>query len=70
MRAGVVGRLGLAMESAATSLCREGGARVATSVTVRDMDLPVLDAFDTRRLEIAADDVHLFDSTLVSSHPL
>ena len=34
---------------------REGGARVLTNVFVRDMDLAVHDALDSRRLEMVAD---------------
>ena len=37
-RAGVLGRRGFAIESAATRLCREGAARVATNVMLRDLD--------------------------------
>ena len=59
--------------SAATRLCREGGARVATNVMLRDLDLPVPVARGGRRLEIIADGLPLFggaqlavDATLVS----
>ena len=72
-RAGVLGRRGFAIESAATRLCREGGARVATNVMLRDLDLPVPVARGGRRLEIIADGLPLFggawlavDATLVS----
>ena len=37
-RAGVLGRRGFAVESAAARVCREGGARVTTNVLVRDME--------------------------------
>ena len=40
-RVGVLGRRGFAIESAAIRLCREGGARVATNVMLRDLDVPV-----------------------------
>ena len=72
-RAGVLGRRGFAIESAATRLCREGGARVATNVMLRDLDLPVPVARGGRRLEIIADGLPFFggaqlavDATLVS----
>ena len=38
-QAGVLGRRGHAMESAAARVCREAGARVSTNVLVRDLDL-------------------------------
>ena len=72
-RAGVLGRRGFAVESAAARICREGGARVTVNMLVRDMDLPVPNARDARRLEIVADGLPLFggvqlalDTTLVS----
>ena len=37
--AGVLGRRGHALESAAARICREAGARVGTNIMVRDMDL-------------------------------
>ena len=51
-RGGVLGRRGSAIESAATRLCREGGARVATNVMLRDLDLPVPGACCTRWAEV------------------
>ena len=37
-RAGVLGRRGFALESAAARICREGGGRVRTSLLMREMD--------------------------------
>ena len=61
------------MESAATRVCREAGARVSENVRVQDMDLPRPDGLNNRRLEIVADGLPLFqraqlavDTTLVS----
>ena len=52
---------------------REAGARVATNVLVRDLDLLVPNVHDGRRLEIVAEGLPLFggvqlvvDTTLVS----
>ena len=71
--AGVLGRRGFALESAAARVCREAGARVSSNVRVQDMDLVRPDALDNRRLEIVADGLPLFlgaqlavDTTLVS----
>ena len=71
---GVLGRRGFAVESAAARVCREAGGRVTLNVMVRDMDLAVPHAHDTRRLEIVADGLPLFggtqldiDTTLVSA---
>ena len=54
--------------------CGEVGGRVTTNVMVRDLDLPVLDATDSRRLEVVVDGLLLFggsqlavDTTLVCS---
>ena len=38
-RAGVLGRRGFAVESAAARICREAGGRVTVNMMVRDMDL-------------------------------
>ena len=72
-RAGLLGRRGFAVESAAARVCREAGGRVAMNVLVRDMDLALPNAHDARRLEILADGLPLFggaqlavDTTLVS----
>ena len=71
---GVLGRRGFALESAAAQVCREAGARVATNLFVRDMDLGVPNGRDSRRLEVVADGLPLFggmqlaiDTTLVSA---
>ena len=73
-RAGVLGRRGFALESAAARVCREGGARVSTNVMVRDLDLRAPDVLDGRRLEVVAEGLPLFggaqlalDTTLVSA---
>ena len=71
--AGVLGRRGFALESAAARVCREAGARVSLDVRVQDMDLARPDALDNRRLEVVADGLPLFqgaqlavDTTAVS----
>ena len=60
------------MESAAGRVCREAGARVATNLFVKDMDLGVLNGGDNRRFEVVADGLPLYggvqlaiDTTLV-----
>ena len=54
-------------------MCREAGGRVSSNVLVRDMDLAVFNQFDSRRLEVVADGLTLWngsqlaiDTTLVS----
>ena len=71
--AGVLGRRGFPLESAAARVCREVGARVRTNVMVRDMDLLPAAALDGRRLEVVADGLPLsrgvqlaIDTTLVA----
>ena len=70
--AGVLGRRGFALESAAARVCREAGARVTTNVMVRDLVLLPMDCVGARRLEVVADGLPLFrahvdlDTTLVS----
>ena len=59
-RAGVLGRRGYALESAAARVCREAGARVTTNVLVRDLDLRAPEATGARRLEVVADGLPLF----------
>ena len=49
----MLGKRGFPLECAAAQVCREAGARVASNVFVRDMDLAVFDALDGRRLEMA-----------------
>ena len=48
--AGVLGRRGHPLESAAARVCREAGARVRTNVVVRGVDLLLAAALDGRRL--------------------
>ena len=69
---GTLGRRGFPLENAAARICREAGGRVRTNVFVRDLDLGVVDQFDTRRLEVVVDGLPLFqgaqmaiDTTLV-----
>ena len=71
--AGVLGRRGFVLESAAARVCREAGARVTTNVMIRDLDLLPMNHVDARRLEVVADGLPLFhgaqvavDTTLVS----
>ena len=59
-RSGVLGRRGFSLESAVARVCREAGARVATNLVVRDVDLDVPNAHDNRRLEVVADGLPLF----------
>ena len=49
---GVLGRRGFALESVAARICREGRARVTTSVMVGDLDLGVPNITDCRRLDV------------------
>ena len=56
----VLGRRRFAVESAAARVCGEAGARVATNLFVRDMDLGVPNEGDNRRLEVVADGLPLF----------
>ena len=58
--AGVLGRRGFALESAAARVCREAGARVGTDILVRDLDLVPQGRPDSRRLEVVADGLPLF----------
>ena len=58
--AGVLGKRGFPLECAAAQVCREGGARVSTNVFVRDMDLAIHNALDSRRLEVVADGLTLW----------
>ena len=57
--AGVLGRRGFPLESAAARVCREAGARVRTNVMVRDLDLWPPHRIDNRRLEVVADGLPL-----------
>ena len=72
-RAGVLGRRGFPLESAAARLCREAGARVSTNVRIADLDLPPQGRVDDRKIEVVADGLPLFhgaqlavDATMVS----
>ena len=49
------GTAGVLVESVAARICREGGARVATNLLVRDMELRPPSVIDSRRLEVVAD---------------
>ena len=69
----MLGKRGFPLECAAAQVCREAGARVASNVFVRDMDLVAFDVLDGRRLEIVADGFALWrgaqlaiDTTMVS----
>ena len=70
--AGVLGRRGFAVESAAARVCCEAGGRVTTNVRIQDMDIVAPNRVDERRVEVLADGL-LFhgaqlgvDTTLVS----
>ena len=70
----MLGRRGFPLESAAARICREAGGRVATNLHVRDMDLGIPNAADSRRLEVVVDGLPLhggvqlaIDTTLVSA---
>ena len=72
--AGVLGRIGFPLESAAARVCREAGARVRMNVMVRDLDLWPPHRIDNRRLEVVAHGLPLhggaqlaIDTTLVST---
>ena len=74
--AGVLGRTGFPLESAAARVCREAGARVRTNVMVRDLDLWPPQRIDNRRLEVVTDGLPLhgraqlaIDTTMVSARP-
>ena len=68
-RAGVLGRRGHAVESAAARVCREAGARVTTNVMLRDLDLFLPQGADGRRLEVVADGLPLFDGAQLACCP-
>ena len=61
-QAGVLGRRGFALESAAARVCREAGARVSTNVLVRDLDLLPLQ--HAHRLEVVADGLPLYGAQI------
>ena len=56
--AGTLGRRGFPLENA--DLSRGRWKRVRTNIYVRDMDLGVVNQFDTRRLEVVVDGLPLF----------
>ena len=67
----MLGTRGAALERAAARVCREAGARVATNVLVRDMN--VVPLTDDRRIEVLANGLPIWqgaqaavDTTLVS----
>ena len=73
-RAGVLGRRGFPLESAAVRLCREAGGRVSVNVLVADLDLLPHGWFDNWKIEVVVDGLPLFhgaqlavDATLVLS---
>ena len=49
--AGVLSRRGFALESILARICREARGRVRTNLMIRDMDIPVPNVHDGRRLE-------------------
>ena len=55
------------MESAVARVCREGGGRVATNRMVRDLDLPIPSAGDSRRIEVIVDGLSLFRECSIGS---
>ena len=57
--AGVLGRRGYPLETAAAQVCREAGARVRLNTMVRDLDLLPGALLDNRRLEVVADGLPL-----------
>ena len=64
--AGVPGRRGYPLETAAAQVCREAGARVRLNTMVRDLDLLPGALLDNRRLEVVADGLPLFNGAQVS----
>ena len=61
------------MERAAARVCREAGARVTTHTLLSDLNVPSVDRFDNRRIEVIANGLPLHhgaqlavDTTLVS----
>ena len=69
----MLGTRGFPLECAAAQVCREAGGRVATNVLIRELDLVEFNAFDSRRVEVIADGLTLWqgaqlaiDTTLVS----
>ena len=62
--AGVLVRRACSLERAAARICREAGARVATNVFLRDLNLGLLT--DGRRLEVVAHGLPAFGGVLVA----
>ena len=63
--AGVLGPRGAPLERAAARICREGGARVATNVLLRDMNVDEPLA-DSRRIEVLANGLPLWQGAKVA----
>ena len=49
-----------AVESAVARICREGGGLVASNRLIRDLDLAIPSAGDSRRIEVIVDGLALF----------
>ena len=62
-----VGTARSAVKSAAARVCLEAGGRVTLNMMVKDMDLPVPQAHNTRRLELVTDGLPLFGVTQLAS---
>ena len=58
--AGVQGRKGFALVSAATRICRDARGRVTVNVRVQDMDPATPNPLDNRRIEVVVDGLPLF----------
>ena len=74
--AGILGRRGCPLETAAARICRGAGGIVRTNVFLRELDLGVGGVLDNRRLEVVVDGLPLVngaqlavDTTLVSPIP-
>ena len=63
--AGVLGPRGAPLEQAAAQICREGGARVAANIILRDMNVDVPLA-DSRRIEMLANGLPLWQGAQVA----
>ena len=64
--------MGGALERAAARVCREAGARVTTHTLLSDLNVPSVDRFDNRRIEVITNGLPLHhgaqfavDTTLV-----
>ena len=58
--AGVLGRKGAPLERACARVCREAGARVATNMLFRELNLDGVASNDERQLEVIANGLPLF----------